>query len=117
MEEPRVKILQKQQKKADTMINDLMLLSDAQRYIMMNTGADVGVCTQIAAAIRSLQKASYELLIAIASAEGQEMVGQMMADLDDLTARAKGRIGHGKQGEDLPAHHEAAGDDAEGTDG
>lgn len=58
MEEPRVKILQKQQKKADTMINDLMLLSDA-------------------------------LLIAIASAEGQEMVGQMKADLDALEAAGK----------------------------
>lgn len=90
MEEPRVKILQKQQKKADTMINDLMLLSDAQRYIMMNTGADVGVCTQIGAAIKHLQNASYALLLAVASAEGEEITGQMMADLDGLTARAKG---------------------------
>lgn len=90
MEEIRVKALQKQQKKTDAQINDLMLLEDATRYNMMNTGADVGVCAQISAAIRHLRNASYALLLAVASAEGEEITGQMMADLDDLTARAKG---------------------------
>lgn len=86
MEEVRVKLLQKQQKKVDTMINDLQMLLDAQKHIMVNTGEDIGVCTQIDAAIGNLRNASYSLLLAEASAEGQEIVGQMKADLDKLMA-------------------------------
>ena len=81
MEDTRVKLLQKFQKKADVLINDLTLLQDAQKYYMQNTGEDVGVCTQLALAISNLGKASYNLLMAIASAEGEEIVGQMKVDM------------------------------------
>lgn len=81
MEVTRVKLLQKYQKKVDTVINDLQLLLDAQAYHMQNTGEDVGVCTQLRSTISSLGKASYELLLAIASAEGEEIVGQMKMDM------------------------------------
>lgn len=78
-------MLQKQQKKVDAVINDLQLLLPAQTYIMVNTGGDQGVVTEIRTAIQQLGKANYSLLLAEASAEGEEIVGQMRADLDKLT--------------------------------
>ena len=82
MEEPRVKLIEKAQKKIDKMIDELKLLQDAQTYIMVNTGEDQGVVQQIRLAVRSLGQASYELLLAQASAEGEEIVGQIKHDLD-----------------------------------
>lgn len=85
MEEPRVKLLQKHQKKVDNLIGDLQLLMDAQAHIMTNTGEDAGVVEQIRLAIRNLGQASYNLLMAEASAEGEEIIGQMKADLSKFT--------------------------------
>lgn len=84
MEEVRVKLLAKHQQKIDKEINDLELLIDATKYGAMNTGEDVGTCTQLVKARDSLRPASYCMLLAIASAEGQEITGQMMADLDNM---------------------------------
>lgn len=81
MDTPRVKLLQKNQKKVDGMIDELTLLMDAQSHIMVNTGEDAGVVEQLRLTIRSLGQASYSLLMAMASAEGEEVVGQMQANL------------------------------------
>ncbi len=89
MEAPRVKLLQKHQKKVDGLIDDLTLLLDAQSHIMVNTGEDAGVVEQIRLAIRSLGQASYELLLAVASAEGEEVVGQMQANLQRFADAAE----------------------------
>lgn len=86
MEKIQVKFLEKQQKKVDTVINDLSLLLDAQCHIMVNTGQDVGIVEQIRRAIECLRNASYELLLAEAAAEGEEITGQMKANLDNLAA-------------------------------
>lgn len=85
MEVPRINLLKKHQKKVDGIIEDLKLLLDAQTHIMVNTGEDVGVCSEIRQAIRELSRASYSLLLAEASAEGQEITGQMQADLEKFT--------------------------------
>ena len=89
MEAPRVKLLQKHQKKVDGLIDDLTLLLDAQSHIMVNTGEDAGVVEQLRLAIRSLGQASYELLLAVASAEGEEVVGQMQANLQRFADAAE----------------------------
>lgn len=89
MDAPRVKLLQKHQKKVDGLIDDLTLLLDAQSHIMVNTGEDAGVVEQIRLAIRSLGQASYSLLMALASAEGEEVVGQMQADLQRFADAAE----------------------------
>ena len=89
MESARIKLLEKFQKKTDTLINDLTLLQDAQKYYMQNTGEDVGVCTQLASAISNLGKESYNMLMAIASAEGEEVVGQMKMDLQRFEEAAQ----------------------------
>lgn len=84
MESPRVKLIEKQQKKVDKMIEELKLLQDAQTYIMVNTGEDQGVVQQIELAVRNLGQASYNLLLAQASAEGEEIVGQMKQNLEQF---------------------------------
>ena len=89
MEAPRVKLLQKHQKKVDGLINDLTLLMDAQSHLMVNTGEDAGVVEQLRLAIRNLGQASYCLLMAMASAEGEEVVGQMSANLQRFAATAE----------------------------
>ena len=89
MDAPRVKLLQKHQKKVDGLIDDLTLLLDAQSHIMVNTGEDAGVVEQIRLAIRSLGQASYSLLRAMASAEGEEVVGQMQANLQRFADAAE----------------------------
>ena len=89
MEAPRVKLLQKHQKKVDGLIDDLTLLMDAQSHIMVNTGEDAGVVEQLRLAIRSLGQASYSLLMAMASAEGEEVVGQMKANLQRFADAAE----------------------------
>ena len=71
MEAPRVKLLKKHQKKVDDLINDLTLMMDAQSHLMVNTGEDAGVVEQLRLAIRSMGQASYSLLMALASAEGE----------------------------------------------
>ncbi len=82
MEEIRVKLLQKQQKKVDAVINDLAILLDAQKHVAAKTGKDMGVCAEIHEAIGQLRNAYYSLILAEAASEDQQMVGQMMADLD-----------------------------------
>jgi len=89
MEAPRVKLLQKHQKKVDGLINDLTLLMDAQSHLMVNTGEDAGVVEQLRLAIRNLGQASYCLLMAMASAEGEEVVGQMSANLQRFADAAE----------------------------
>ncbi len=82
MEKTRVDLVKKEQKKVDKMIEELKLLLDAQSHIMVNTGEDEGVCEQLRLAIRNLGQTSYNLLMVMASAEGEEIVGQMKAQLD-----------------------------------
>ena len=89
MEAPRVKLLQKHQNKVDGLIDDLTLLLDAQSHIMVNAGEDAGVVEQIRLAIRSLGQASYSLLMAMASSEGEEVVGQMKANLQRFADAAE----------------------------
>lgn len=84
MEDIRIKLLDKHQKKIDKEINDLELLIDATKFGAVNTGEDVGVCSQLVKASEFLRQASYCMLLAIASAEGEEITGQMKADLDNL---------------------------------
>lgn len=83
MEDIRIKLLDKHQKKIDKEINNLELVIDATKYGAINTGEDVGVCTQLIEARDHMRQASYCLLLAIASAEGGEITGQMQADLDN----------------------------------
>ena len=89
MEAPRVKLLQKHQKKVDDLIQNLTLLIDAQSYLMVNTGEDAGVVEQLRLAIRNLGQASYCLLMAMASAEGEEVVGQMQANMQRFADAAE----------------------------
>ena len=84
MEEIRVKLLEKHQKKLDKEINELELVLDAAKFGAMHNGEDVGICVQLTRARDHLRQASYSMLLAIASAEGQELTGQMMADLENL---------------------------------
>ena len=82
-------MLQKHQKKVDGLIDDLTLLMDAQSHLMVNTGEDAGVVEQLRLAIRSLGQESYSLLMAMASAEGEEVVGQMQANLQRFADAAE----------------------------
>lgn len=84
MEDIRMKLLDKHQKKIDKEIDELELIIDATKFGAMNSGEDLGVCTQLVAARDRLRQASYCMLMAIASAEGQEITGQMMADLENM---------------------------------
>lgn len=88
MEEIRVRMLQKQQKKVEGVICDLSLLLDAQKHVMANTGLDADVCTQITEAIESLRGAAYALLLAEASSEDEQIAGRMMTDLERFAAAA-----------------------------
>lgn len=84
MEDTRMKLLDKHQKKIDKEIDELELIIDATKFGAMNSGEDLGVCTQLVKARDHLRQASYCMLLAIASAEGQEITGQMMADLESM---------------------------------
>ena len=88
MEEIRIRMLQKQQKKVDGVINDLSLLLDAQQHVTAKTGKDMGVCTEIHEAIAQLRNAYYALILAEAAAEDEKMAGQMMADLNRFAEAA-----------------------------
>lgn len=74
-------------KKTGKLIDDIEVLYRAQIYEVQKEGTGVGVASQLQEAEGHMRRALYSISLAMASAEGDEIIGQMKADLDEFAKR------------------------------
>lgn len=79
-------------KKIGNLIDDIEVLYRAQIFEVTHENTGIGVATQLQSAGDKMRSALYCISLAKASAEGEEIVGQMKANLDGF-AKVSGEGG------------------------
>lgn len=78
--------IKKLEKKLCALLDDLDVLYRAELYSVAHGYSGRGADAQINLAMRSMKKVIYNLELAVASAEGSEVIEQMKSDLDRFEA-------------------------------
>lgn len=79
-------------KKIGNLIDDIEVLYRAQIFEVTHENTGIGLATQLQSAGDKMRSALYCISLAKASAEGEEIVGQMKANLDGF-AKVSGEGG------------------------
>lgn len=78
--------IKKLEKKLCALLDDLDVLYRAELYSVTQGYSGSGVAAQINLAMGNMKKVIYNLELAVASAEGSEVIEQMKSDLDRFEA-------------------------------
>lgn len=93
MDDNKLNRMKKLAKKLADINDDLQILIDAQAFTMTQSGDGEGIVTQLKLAQKNILQALYNFALAEASAEGEEITGQMSMNLHKL-------MGEGEEGAD-----------------
>lgn len=97
MDENKLSRMKKLAKKLGDINDDLQILIDAQLFQVTQSGEGIGIVTQLKEAQKNILKAMYNFALAEASAEGEEVTGQLSADLKRFMDASEAEIPEEKE--------------------